>query len=190
MSFPLEMSMTQPEKASLLQLFFGFLFAIPQLVVLGILKGFVAMVYAFLSWWVILFTGKFPQNWWDYMTKYLFAIMQLSSYLMVLSDQKPSNNLEELDSHPLKLSTTYVAEKSRFKLFFGFFYIIPHFFGLCFRMVKAYFMMLYAFIVILFTGKYPETAWNYMFALLKLELKIYMFAWHITDEVPKNSIKE
>jgi hypothetical protein len=108
-----------------------------------------------------------------------------------MTDKKPSYSLDDVDKHPLQMELPYPAKSSRLKLFIAPLLLIPHFVGMMFRGMKMGLLCaFYAFWVILFTGTYPQYAWDYTFRVNKLLARMGAYLLHLTDERPINTVRE
>jgi hypothetical protein len=77
----------------------------------------------------------------------------------------------------MKLTVTYQERYSRSELLlrsiFGVFYIVmPHFFLLIFMGIWGSILAFIALISILFTGRYPESMFEYQVQLLRWQLRV------------------
>ena len=82
-----------PEKLSrgllLLRLFFGFIYVlIPHFFCL-IFRGIAATFLMFLAWWVVLFTGKYPESWHAFVVGTMRWGLRIILYLGFMTDQYP-----------------------------------------------------------------------------------------------------
>ena len=88
-----------PEKVSrglvLVRALFGWIYVgIPHGFLLGFV-GIAASFVCFIAWWAILFTGKYPEGMYDFMTRYLRWSLRVSLYLGYYSDDYPPFNGKE-----------------------------------------------------------------------------------------------
>jgi hypothetical protein len=89
-----------PERISrmlvLVRLFFGFLYVyLPHLFVLffrGIFVGFLV----FISWWIVLFTGKFPAEFHNWIVGQIRWNTRISLYMSFMTDTYPAFTGDEL----------------------------------------------------------------------------------------------
>ncbi len=89
--YPVRLEVVYSEKHSRLSTFFRGFLIIPHLVVLifiGIAQGLVA----FISWWVILFTGKYPKGMFNFVADTSRWQARLNAYSMYLTDKYPPFN--------------------------------------------------------------------------------------------------
>ena len=81
-------------------------------------------------------------------------------------------------------------EYSRLELlvrsFFGWIYIgIPHMILLYLRMIGVYFIVLFAWFAVLFTGKYPKGMFNFVEGTFRLYYRIISWVMFFTDGYPE-----
>jgi hypothetical protein len=98
MTYPVTFDVDYPEKLSrgwlLLKVFFGWLYAgIPHWIVLYFL-GIAVSVVIFISFWIILFTGKFPRGLFDFVVGYIRWQTRVTVYLSLLRDEYPPFSIE------------------------------------------------------------------------------------------------
>ncbi len=90
--YPITVGMAYPEKLSRLSTFFRIILVIPQLVVLYFVQ-IVAGILLFVSWFAILFTGKYPKGLFDFVSGYLRWSTRVSGYPSLLTDKYPPFSL-------------------------------------------------------------------------------------------------
>jgi hypothetical protein len=88
MQYPIELNIQYSEKVSRLTSFFRPILAIPQYIILYFLS-IAAGVVVFLSWWAILFTGRYPKSFFDFMTMYMRWNTRVGGYVYLLTDKYP-----------------------------------------------------------------------------------------------------
>lgn len=93
MSYPVTYNVEYPEKLSrgmlILKVLFGWLYVgIPHGIILYF-YGIAVFVVLFLSFFAILFTGKFPQSFFDFVVGYQRWTNNVTAYLYLLRDEYP-----------------------------------------------------------------------------------------------------
>jgi len=186
------LNITRQEKYSrgelLLRTFFGWLYiAIPHMFVLWILSIGAAII-GFIAWWVILFTGKYPREMFDFRVKVMRYQLRVVSRFVNLLDGYPAFGLSAVDPG-LQFEVEYPETLSRGQLllrtFFGWIYIvIPHVVCLYVRMIGLYFILIWAWFSILFTGQYPEMAHNYVVGTYRWSTRLSLSLANMTDKYP------
>ena len=91
--YPISIEIEHPEKLSRLTTFFRFFMAIPQYIVLYFL-GIAAAVVVFISWWAILFTGRYPRWAFDFVSGYFRWNTRVGGYSILLTDKYPPFSLD------------------------------------------------------------------------------------------------
>ena len=148
----------EPEQ-SRLKTFFRYIIAIPWLL-LQYGYGIVAGLFAFIAWFAILFTGRYPQGLYDFVAGYVRYSAQAGSFLYLLTDQLPPWGLNE-ENYPIRVDIAPPKPKySRLKVFFRFIIGIP-----VMLMALVHFIILGVCVTLgwfaaLFTGKMPEGLFN------------------------------
>jgi uncharacterized membrane-anchored protein YitT (DUF2179 family) len=177
----------------LLRLFFGWLYiGIPHFFLLFFI-GIWSAILAFATFWVVLFTQKFPRSIFDWQVKYMNWDLRVSAVLTNLVDGYPeffpSGGSETVD-----LAVEY-PEKVRWWLallraLFGSVYVgIPH--GICLiaRGVATGVLMFIAWWAVLFTGSYPERMHGFNVGTFRWVYRISLYLGFFTDEYPRFSGK-
>ena len=93
MEYPIIVTVKHQEKLSRLTTFFRFFMVIPHLIILWAL-GIAASVVAFIAWWAILFTGRYPKWAFYFVTGYVRWYTRVSGYYMLLTDKYPPFSIE------------------------------------------------------------------------------------------------
>lgn len=172
----------------LLRTFFGvFYILIPHLFILYFLAIW-GGILAFISFWAILFTGKYPKDFFDYRVKLFRWVLRINSRIINLADGYPAFGLNAEDE-AIRLEVPYPETISRantlLKLFFGFFYIIiPHAFILYFRFLWAAILGFIAWWSILLAGKFPKSFHEFIVANLRWSMRVNLAMSFMTDEYP------
>jgi hypothetical protein len=185
-----QVSVQYPEKLSrgilLLKTFLGWIILIPHFFCLGFV-GMAANFVAFISWFAVLFTGKYPQSLFNFMVGTMDWGMRIGAYYGLLRDEYPTFGFKP--GYPAGVKVTYPEKLSRGQLllrtFFGFFYIlIPHGFCLFLRMIACGFVSLIAWWVILFTGKIPANMFSFISGTFRWSINVGAYYLFLTDEYP------
>lgn len=177
----------------LLRTFFGFIYIyLPH----GFVLLFLALwgsILSLISFWVILFTGRYPQSFFEYQVNLMRWEMRVRARQFNLTDGYPAFGLSSVDP-AITLEVPYPQSLSRgmllVKAFFGFIYvIIPHAFVLFFVTLAALFIQFIGWWIILFTGQLPVGMHNFLVGFLRWGLRINLYLGNMTDEYPPFSLK-
>ena len=90
--YPITLDIEFPERLSRLTTFFRYFMTIPQAIVLC-LVGIAASVVLFISWWAILFMGRYPRWAFDFAAGYLRWSTRVNGYSYYLTDKYPPFNM-------------------------------------------------------------------------------------------------
>ena len=93
MEYPIIVTVNYQEKLSRLTTFFRCFMVIPHLIVLWAL-GIAASVVAFIAWWAILFTSRYPRWAFDFVAGYVRWNTRVSGYYLLITDKYPPFSIE------------------------------------------------------------------------------------------------
>ncbi len=91
--YPITLDVEFPDKLSRLTTFFRYFMVIPQMVVLYFV-GIAASVVLFISWWAILFMGRYPRWAFDFVSGYLRWSTRVNGYSYYLTDEYPPFSMD------------------------------------------------------------------------------------------------
>lgn len=172
----------------LLRTFFGWLYIlIPH----GFVLLFVALwsaILQFVAFWVILFTGRYPQSMFEFQAGMLKWSLRVSARMYNVSDGYPAFGIKSTDEHT-DLVVPYPEKVNRglvlLRLFFGIFYVyLPHGFILMFRAWFVGILIFAAWWVVLFTGKYPDFMFDWVTGQLRWQFRVSLYMMYMTDTYP------
>ena len=154
------------------------------------LWGSILSLVAFIA---ILFTGRYPESMFEYQVKLLRWNLRLTARTSNLADDYPAFGLDGTDEHT-SLEVHYPERISRgltiVRLLFGVFYVIlPHGFILYFRVLWGALLSIYAFLSVLFTGKFPKDAHDFMVGTIRWQYRVSLYLGYMTDTYPPFSSK-
>ena len=194
----MKLSITRQESYSrgelLLRTLFGWLYiAIPHGFLLFFL-GIWSAILAFVTFWIVLFTGSFPQSIFEYQYKLMKWSLRLQATMFNLVDGYPAFGLDGTSekvnlelAKPEKVNQGMVIVRA----LFGFIYVmIPHGFCLYFRMIGTAVLAFLGWWAVLFTGKYPEKWHGFNVGTFRWALRISLYLGYFTDLYPTFSGKE
>ncbi len=148
----------------------------------------------FLAFWVILFTGEYPQSWFEFQVKAMNWSLRYSASVLNLVDGYPAFGLSG-EHEGVKLEVPYPAGVTRGSLLvrtlFGAIYVgIPHMFLLSFRLFASSFLNLIAWWAVLFTGSYPESWHKFNVGTLRWGLRVSLYMNYMHKDYPQFSGQE
>ena len=177
----------------LLRSFFGFFYIVIPHLFLLFFMSIAALVLGFISWWVVLFTGKYPEGFFTFQVALLRWNTRVSARLLHLVDGYPPFGTDARDDKVV-FNISYPENLSRgillLRTFLGYFYvIIPHAFCLLFRIIGMYFIVFIAWWIVLFTGKYPKGMHEFVVGTLRWATRVNVYMAFLTDQYPPFSGK-
>jgi hypothetical protein len=178
----------------LLRTFFGWLYmALPHGFILMFL-GIWSAILSFVAFWVVLFTGRYPQSMYEFQVGNMRWGLRLRARMVNLSDGYPGFGINASDDF-VSFEMAYPESLSRglllLRLFFGWIYVmIPHGFMLFFRSIATLVVIFLAWWIVLFTGEYPASFHSYVTGLLRWETRVNTYLLFLTDNYPPFHGKE
>jgi hypothetical protein len=145
-------------------------------------------ILGFLAFWIILFTGRHPESWFEFQRGFMEWGLRLNARLLNLADGYPAFFPSGTDDH-VQLTVEYPEALSRgillAKAFLGFIYVLfPHSFALLFRGIGSQILTFLAWFVVLFTGRYPESWHEFNVGTLRWSARVQLYMSNMTDEYP------
>jgi hypothetical protein len=178
----------------ILRTLLGFIYiGIPHFVLLAIV-GIWSAIISFLTFWVVLFTGKFPESFFNFQVAYRNWSLRVSASLANLVDGYPAF-FPKGQSDAVKLEVPRPEKVSRglviVRLLFGWIYVgIPHGFCLIFRFIATEVLTILAWFAILFAGVYPSRWHAFNVGTYRWNARVALYLGYFTDEYPKFTGKE
>lgn len=177
--------------------FFRLIVAIPILIILSWLTGAATTADGNYYWaggaaglivvptaLMIIFEEKYPRWWFDFNKELSKFVLRVDVFMLLIDDRYPSTT-DEQGVH-LKLDYPNVdGELSRFMPIIKWLLAIPHYFVLFFLWIGVIFGTIYAWFVILFTGRYPRDIFDFVVGVQRWTMRVHGYALLlVTDEYP------
>lgn len=176
----------------LLRSFFGFIYIfIPHGFVLFFV-GLWGLILSFISWWIILFTGRYPQSYFEYQVGLIRWVTRLRARQFNLTDGYPAFGVSSTDE-AVTVDVEYPASVSRgltlLRTFFGALYVgIPHGFCLFFLSLAVGVAAFVGWWVVLITGRQSEGIQNFIVGFLRWTTRVNLYLGNMTDTYPPFSL--
>ncbi len=87
-------------------------------------------------------------------------------------------------AYPIRYDVEFKEEASRLTTFFRYFMVIPQYIVLIFVGIAAFFAAIYVWFVIVFTGKAPEGAFNFIVKFFRWSANVQSYYLLMRDEYP------
>ncbi len=188
MTYPTTFDVETPEEMANWRPLVQWFLAIPHLIIATVLEN-VAGVVAFISWFVILFTGKLPEGLANLQMMFLRYQARTGAYAGFLHDQYPpfefSATAAEPGGNPVAVSFEPTLEnRNRLTVGLRIIWAIPI---MLFMMVVgfvAFFAWFAAFFAVLFTGRWPAGLLDFVVKVNRLSIRVGAYLFLLTDEYP------
>lgn len=187
--------------------FFRLIWAIPILVIIGLLNsggsvhyvneagkmvertgGGAAAGLAFATLLMILFRQKYPRWWFDFALELARFGTRVGSYLALLTDRYPST--DEAQSVHLDIDYPDATKLNRWLPLVKWLLAIPHYIVLAVLFVIAILAVIIAWFAILFTGRYPRGLFDFVVGVGRWALRVSAYAFLlVTDVYPPFSLR-
>jgi hypothetical protein len=206
--YPATLEIDYQKKLDRVTTFFRFLWAIPILILIGVLTGGgnevivneagkeithssagIAGGLTAATALMIVFRQRYPRWWFDFVLELNRFTTRVGAYLFLLTDKYPST----VEKQSVDLNLKYPDVKkdlSQWLPLFKWLLALPHYIILFVLAVGAVFATVIAWFSILFTGSYPRGLFDYVVGVGRWSLRVNAYAFLlVTDEYPPFSLK-
>lgn len=176
----------------LLRMLFGMIYiGIPHYFLLFFV-GIWSSILEFVTFWVILFTAKFPETIFEFQIKLLNWRLRVQAVIGNLIDGYPAFGLKGT-SEKAHLEVVRPKRVSRglllLRAFLGWAYVgIPHVICLVGLGIAVDFIAFLAFWVVLFKAEYPEKWHTFIVNVIRWSMRVVLYMGYFTDEYPPFSL--
>ncbi len=188
MNYPAAVEVRTPERLERWRPLVQWILAIPHLLIAYVLQ-YASQLVAFVSWFIVLFTGKLPEGIANFQTMVLRYSTRTTAYAGFLHAEYPPFAFDlsnaEPGGTPVDLATVPALE-NRNRLTVGL------------RLIWAIPALLYAFVIgivaaicwfigffaVLFTGKWPDGLRKWVMNGLRVQTRLAAYLALLTDEYP------
>jgi hypothetical protein len=187
MPYPLNLEVDSPAEIPRWRPLVNWLLVIPPMVLLFIYAiGLYFLSIA--SWFVILFTGKLPENWGAFMVKVFRYQWRIYAYLYGWTEQYPGFDLPagypDPGGYPAVLSTVPDATRNRLTVLLRFIWVIPAYVVIYFVGIAASVVLFLAWFIVLFTGKWPAGMREFCIGYYRWSIRVFAYMFLLTDVYP------
>jgi small-conductance mechanosensitive channel len=197
-----------PDRLDRLTTFFRLIWAVPILVILGLLTatgnetvitetgeqvrttggGIVGGLWA-ATVLMLLFRLRYPRWWFDFARELTRFETRVGAYLALLTDRYPST----VDEQAVHLEIDYPdvdRDLNRWLPLVKWLLAIPHYIVLVVLVLAAIVAIIIAWFAILFTGRYPRALFDFVVGVGRWTLRVEAYAFLlVTDRYPPFSLK-
>jgi hypothetical protein len=162
--------------------------AIPHLAIAYLLQ-YLQYAVGFVSWLVILFTGRMPEGLHNLQAMIIRYMTRTYGYILLLTEQYP----------PFEFSTTGAdqsgyairsdfrhdpGERNRLTVFFRIILAIPHAIVVAALAMVALVLFIIGWFAVLFTGRMPDGIRDFIIGVGRWAVRFDAYLWLLTDEYP------
>jgi hypothetical protein len=136
---------------------------------------------------MLLFRRKYPRWWFDWNLELNRFSNRVFVYLSLMDDHYPST--DEHQSVHLRYPEVTGTELNRWLPLVKWFLAIPHYIVLVFLGIATFFVVIFVWFAILFTGRYPRGAFEFVEGVYRWANRVTGYAFTlVTDRYPPFSL--
>jgi hypothetical protein len=187
--YPASLTFDPPEKVANWRVIGNIVLAIPHLIVLYIFN-LVSEVVGFVSWLMILFTGKLPDGLANLQVLYLRYQVRTFTYVLFMREEYPPFSFDSTAADPgddprVRVDVVPQLEgRNRLTAFFRIIMVIPQLIVLAFLTFAATIVTIIAWFVVLFTGTWPTGLRDFVVGVMRWSLRVNSYFLLLTDVYP------
>jgi hypothetical protein len=201
-SYPVTLAIDFPDKSlNRLSTFFRIFAVIPIAIVISLLGhsygqwnggtasygGSIGLIFAPLIL-MLLFRQKYPRWWFDFNRELFRFGLRVSSYVALMDDRYPSTDEQQWVHFEMEYPDAE-QDLNRALPLVKWFLAIPHYIVLVFLTIGAFFVVVFAWFAILFTGRYPRGAFDFVEGVYRWHSRVAGYALLlVTDRYPPFSL--
>jgi hypothetical protein len=163
--------------------FVKWLLLIPHWIALTFV-GLAAFFAIVVSWFAVLFTGRYPQGLHGFVTGTYRWAARVSAYMLLMTDRYPPFSLDHDDDYPARLDIAYEPEIARWRPLVHWLLVIPYMFVAGVLLTIAYFVTIAAFFTILFTKQFPQAMFDFNVVALRWQARANIYSYWMTERYP------
>lgn len=190
-TYPVQMDLNAPLEIARWRVIQGIL-AIPHFFVILVL-GIVYNVLTFVSVFTVIFTGNVPRGIFDFRVAFLRYVWRVQSYYLFMREEYPpfdwTSASEDPGGDPAWLSIAYPEKMSRILWLVKGILAIPHIIVIILMVISMYVVIPISFLVVLFTGKWPEGLRKYVIGFARWITRVQAYTGFMTDVYPPFSLE-
>ncbi len=130
---------------------------------------------------MLLFRQKYPRWWFDWNLEFSRFTNRVTVYWLLMDDRYPST--DDHQSVHLDFPEVSGPELNRWLPLVKWFLAIPHFIVLAFLSIAVFFVVVYAWFAIVFTGRYPRGAFEFVEGFLRWGNRVGGYAIALVTDV-------
>jgi hypothetical protein len=181
--YPVRLDVEYPQRLSRGLIFVKWLLAFPHYIALTVL-ALGAYVVLIISWFAVLFTGRYPEGLYNYVVGVLRWGARVTAYVFLLTDQYPPFTFDEVPGYPLHLEVDPPARIARWRPLVNGLLAIPALIAATVIGLLAEIVVFFAWFAILFTGRFPDGMFSIVVVYLRWNVRTLTFAYWMQERYP------
>ena len=193
-SYPASFTFDPPEKVANWRPLVNWILAFPHFVILYAFRV-VAEVVSVVAWFAILFTGALPESLANLQVMFLRYETRIYIYACFMREEYPpfaftSTPVDDGDDPRVRVDfQPELTDRNRLTVGFRFILVIPQLVVLAVLGIVAWVVLVVAFFVVLFTGRWSEGARNLVLNIMRWYLRVQAYILLLADEYPPFSLE-
>lgn len=186
--YPADLDLDAPVEVANWRPLVHWLLAVPHLMIASVL-GQVGGVIGFVSWFIIVFTGRLPESLANFQCLVLRYTARAYSYALWLREPYPAFDFSmtpaDPGGDPLRVDLApRLEDRNRLTVGLRFIWIIPIAIYLAFVSLAAMVVAFAGFFAVLFTGRWPEGMRRFLVATGRLSIRVSAYGYLLVDDYP------
>jgi hypothetical protein len=191
-TFPLNLEVTSPAEIARWRPLLNWLLIIPPAILL-VIYSIGLEILSVVSWFVILFTGELPETWGAYMVKVFRYQWRIYAYLYGWTEQYPGfeapSGYTDPGGFPAVLNAVPDTTRNRLTVLLRFIWVIPAYVVVYVVSIAASVVLLLAWFIVLFTGKWPDGMRQFCIGYVRWNTRVQAYMFLLTDVYPPFSLE-
>ena len=189
--YPIDVGVDVPERIARWRPLVQWILALPLYILLYVLR-IVAVICAFIGWFVALFTGQLPEGLGNLIAGYYRLYWRTTTYAFFLREKYPSFALSmgypDPGDDPAWFEVQRPAKLSRLAVLFRIILVIPQLIALFFVGIALYFVSIVAFFVVIIVGRWPSGLAEFVVGANRWLLRVDAWFDLLADPYPPFSL--
>jgi uncharacterized protein DUF4389 len=181
--YPVHLDIERQEEYSRFMPLVKWLLAIPHYIALLVL-GIGALVVAIISFFAVLFTGRYPEGMFNYMVGVHRWALRVVAYTDLMVDPYPPFTLDDDPGYPVHFDIDYPEHVNRWRPLVHWLLVIPYAIVAYIIYYLGRIMVFFAFFTILFAKNYPEGMFNIVKISLRWMARASAYEYWMTTRYP------
>jgi hypothetical protein len=136
------------------------------------------------SFFAVLFTGRYPRALFDFNAGAFRWSQRVMDYVLLSTDEYPPFSLEDHPNYPVRVQFEYPERIANWRPLVQWLLAIPYVIVATMLLYIWYVVIFIAWFAILFTGRYPQSLFDFGIVAQRWYLRGNAYAYWMTDRYP------